>query len=579
MNRHPWLSRTSSRRVAIEAASLGLLLLLPFAIVFASAPDPTRWPVFTMAGFEVGLLVGLAGGLRLRISTGPRRIARDLAGGALLAASTAAGAAIALQLGLAIAGLSDVGRQFGLNLPRSGATSIIAEPLPIAVIAVTMGAFTAVGTLISFLLCRGVTLAWLRWDGMRRTKLRWALTNALLVASLIVAVAIASFLSASAVIGGGALPTIRGVIPADAPGIERLLAVIVFNYVPASIVLFLAPLLLGIVIVPPVALIAFPVLGRATRRLETLTTAAHALRAGDLSARTPVTGEDEIARLQADFNAMAADLERTLGELRAERDAVGRLLNDRRELVASVSHELRTPLATLRGYLDSTLEHWDGSPSATLHQDLEIMSAETDRLHRLVDDLFTLSRAEVGRLSLALQPAAVGPLLRRIVATAAPLVWNQGRVEIVADPPADLPPARVDPERLEQIVRNLITNAVRHTPPGGLILVSAERDHDSLLIQVRDTGEGIAPADLPHIWNRFYRAGNAQDRSGAGLGLALVKELTEAMGGFVTAESTPGEGSSFTIRLPLASAAARGAETTTPIADDPSRSSQIQRVT
>ncbi|MDP9366288.1 MAG: ATP-binding protein, partial [Chloroflexota bacterium] len=125
---------------------------------------------------------------------------------------------------------------------------------------------------------------------------------------------------------------------------------------------------------------------------------------------------------------------------------------------------------------------------------------------------------------------------------------------VLAEAPSDLPPVLADPDRLEQAVRNLVANAVRHTPPGGVVLLSAAPDQESILIQVKDTGEGIATEDLPHVWERFYRAGAARDRDGggAGLGLALVKELTEAMGGSVAAESTPGAGSCFSLRLPAA---------------------------
>src|SRR5690606_35429400 len=155
---------------------------------------------------------------------------------------------------------------------------------------------------------------------------------------------------------------------------------------------------------------------------------------------------------------------------------------------------------------------------------------------------------------LAVAPADVGPLLQRIAEAAVPLAWTRGRVEVVSRIPESLPPVLADPERLEQIIWNLITNAVRPTPPGGLVLIGAELTDGHLEIEVRDTGEGIDPAELPQVWDRFYRASNARDRAGAGLGLALVRELTEAMGGTVAVESQPGEGSRFSIRLPLAPA-------------------------
>jgi signal transduction histidine kinase len=288
---------------------------------------------------------------------------------------------------------------------------------------------------------------------------------------------------------------------------------------------------------------------RLVSRLERLGQAAEALAAGDLSCRVPAGPADEVGQLARRFNSMAADLERSLHELQAERDRVAGLLDAQRQLVASVSHELRTPVATLRGYLESALRR-DPAGSATLRADLETMEQEIARLQRLIDDLFTLSRAAVGRLALRLEPTDAGAVVRRLVETTAPLAWGQRRVEVLAEVSGDLPPARADAQRLEQIVSNLLGNAVRHTPPGGLVAAAVTAEPDTLAVQVRDTGEGILPEDLPHVFERFYRGRNGDGRPGAGLGLALTKELAEAMGGSVAAASTPGEGSSFTVRLP-----------------------------
>jgi len=248
---------------------------------------------------------------------------------------------------------------------------------------------------------------------------------------------------------------------------------------------------------------------------------------------------------------MAADLERTLDDLRAERDRVGGLLEARRQLVAAVSHELRTPVATVRGYLDSALHRADPLPP-DLRADLETMEHELARLERLIEDLFTLARVEVGRLALRLEPTDVGALVRRLSETLAPLAWSQRRVQLLAEVPPALPPARADGERLEQVVGNLLANAVRHTPPGGLVAAAVAAEDGLVRIDVRDTGEGIAAADLARVFERFYRAAGPDGArgDGAGLGLALVKELAEAMGGSVAAESAPGQGSCFTVRLP-----------------------------
>ncbi len=187
------------------------------------------------------------------------------------------------------------------------------------------------------------------------------------------------------------------------------------------------------------------------------------------------------------------------------------------------------------------------------------MEQETIRLQTLIDDLFTLARAEVRKLELRCQPVDVGALAQRVTATMGPLAWQTRRVELIAEAACPAPLVVADPSRLEQVLQNLVHNGVRHTPPGGIVALLVQVEATCIAAQVKDTGEGIAPADLPHIWERFYQAENARTRSdgGSGLGLALVKELTEAMGGSVAVESNLGEGSCFTIRLPKAASQGR----------------------
>jgi signal transduction histidine kinase len=293
-----------------------------------------------------------------------------------------------------------------------------------------------------------------------------------------------------------------------------------------------------------------------TRRLQALAEGTSALRSGEYGMRIRVEGADEVARLQVDFNVMADALEQAMTDLRAERDNVETLLRARRELFASVSHELRTPVATLRGYLESARSHWTDEPPQTLRHDLEVMEREAARLQRLIDDLFTLTRAEAAHLEMQPTAVNVGALAQRIAETAAPLAWRSNRVEVVAEATAAAPLAWVDETRLEQVVANLVHNGVRHTPPGGIVSLWVEGTAEGVVLQARDTGEGIAAEDLPRIWDRFYRADAARLRpeSGSGLGLALVKEITEAMGGSVAVESVAGQGSCFTLVLPRAEA-------------------------
>jgi signal transduction histidine kinase len=261
-----------------------------------------------------------------------------------------------------------------------------------------------------------------------------------------------------------------------------------------------------------------------------------------------VQGRDEVAQLQADFNAMADALQAARREIESERDAIARLLESRRTLFASVSHDLRTPVATVRGYLDSLRENDDLSPDIVA--DLDVMEGEVLRLQRLIDDVFALARLDVDHLRFDLEPVDVDTVLARCVRAGHAYAWRSARVEIVhqrADRP--LPPVRADEMRLEQVIHNLLRNAVRHTLPGGLVAVGATLESPWVRVDVSDTGSGIGPDALPHIWERYYQASDVTPDS-AGIGLALVEEMVEAMGGMVSAESTPGAGSVFMVRLP-----------------------------
>jgi signal transduction histidine kinase len=299
------------------------------------------------------------------------------------------------------------------------------------------------------------------------------------------------------------------------------------------------------------SLVAYVLAGRLVRRLERLGQAVETFAAGDLASRARDDGQDEVGQLSRRFNRMADDLAGTLHELQSERDRVSGLLEARQQLVAGVSHELRTPVATMRGYLEAAVR---STFQVSARSDLETIERELSRLERLIEDLFTLSSAEVGRLALRLEPVDLSELVRRVVDTHAPLAWNQRRVQVLAELPPHLPAARADAQRVEQIVSNLLSNAIRHTPPGGLVAATAAFADGTVSIEVRDTGDGIAPEDLPHVFERFYRGRGEDARAGQGLGLGLnlVKELAEAMGGSAEVSSAPGEGSCFSVELPRA---------------------------
>jgi signal transduction histidine kinase len=387
----------------------------------------------------------------------------------------------------------------------------------------------------------------LAWNRLRKRKLMWSLVHFQMVLASVIALAyviLAAFLT---------LQQNLAALPAGAPLPAAIAQRVITTLIP---LISMSLLLLGLtifVVLPPMALLSYWIARRVTRRLSTLTITTAELRRGGYSARMVVSGEDEVAQLQADFNGMAASLEETLGALQAERDKVSALLRVQRELAASVSHELRTPVATIQGYLEPALDDWSGPPEpppATLHADLETVDRETRRLSRLIEDLFTLSQAEVGHLSLNLEVVDAGRIVQRVADTFAPLAWGRGRIELAAQLSSAPLPALADEGRLEQALANLVRNALRHTPPGGIVVLAVAAEPEGVCIEVRDTGEGIPAEDLPHIWDRFYRVQASEYGSdGAGLGLALVKELVEAMGGRVGVQSARGQGSCFTIRL------------------------------
>jgi signal transduction histidine kinase len=399
-----------------------------------------------------------------------------------------------------------------------------------------------------FLVFRVGVRLWLLWESLRRRRMVWMLTHIQLQLVLvgIVFVALAGTI-------GLVFSTSRTFFDLDTW---------VFTILPFLSIAVMGTLAGIVIIIPPALLIAWLSARRTTRRLEDLTAATTSLRRGDYRAQISVEGEDEVAQLQRDFNAMAAALEQAMSDLQAERDKVTALLEARRQLVAGVSHELRTPLATMRGYLESLQERierevteasGDKDTSETLHHDLNVIESELSRLQTLIDDLFTLSRAEVDGLTLNPGPVDVAALVQQRVDAVAPLAWSRDRVQVIAEIRPELPPALADAGRVDQILVNLLRNGLRHTPPGGIIAVSAQAAAGGVTVRVCDTGEGIPAEELDHIWERFYRGteARARDAHGAGLGLALVKELAEAMGGHVTVESEVGAGSCFAVWLPI----------------------------
>jgi signal transduction histidine kinase len=269
--------------------------------------------------------------------------------------------------------------------------------------------------------------------------------------------------------------------------------------------------------------------------VETLTEAVRRMERGELSQRVEARTDDEIGELANAFNSMAETI------ARAERL--------RKDLVNDVAHELRTPLTNIRCQVEAMqdgLVAADREALASLHE--EVM-----HLNRVIDDLRDLSLADAGRLALDRQPVGVAEAVQSAVAALRPRAAAND-LTLAIDVAADLPLVEADPVRLGQVLRNLLDNAVAHTPPGGTVTVSADARGGLVELLVRDSGTGIDAEHLPFVFERFYRTDPSRARAtgGAGLGLAIVKQLVESHGGHVRAESEPGKGSTFVVSWPVA---------------------------
>ncbi|MEU9174790.1 HAMP domain-containing sensor histidine kinase [Streptomyces sp. NPDC048420] len=285
----------------------------------------------------------------------------------------------------------------------------------------------------------------------------------------------------------------------------------------------------GLVLAVTVAATAL-VATRLVRPLRALTAAAQ--QPPELHVRVPVTTRDETGILAAAFNDLTERRERIEAQ--------------RKEMVSDIAHELRSPLTNIRGWLEVTRDGVvDPDPAllGSLHEEALV-------LQRVIDDLQDLADADAGTLRLHREPVRCDELLQQ-VAAAHRVAAGAARVELRTDVGGEAW-LDADPVRMRQVLGNLVSNALRHTPPGGSVTVSARRDGDDVVLEVADTGTGIAPDDLPHVFDRFWRAEKSRSRrtGGSGLGLPIVRHLVAAHGGTVEATSEPGTGSVFTLRLP-----------------------------
>ncbi len=286
--------------------------------------------------------------------------------------------------------------------------------------------------------------------------------------------------------------------------------------------------------------LAFPLLGVfiVTRSVHGLVNplarimaAADAVAEGDLNTRVPEEGRGEMRRMAQSFNRMVSQLQRS-DELR-------------RNLTADVAHELRTPLHIIQGNLE-------GIQDGVYQPDTEhvnLLLDETHQLSRLVEDLRTLSLSEAGQLSLKHEPVDVADLLEDVATSFSGQAEAAGvALKVEIEPPGTSLSLAGDAGRLDEVLSNLVVNALRHTPAGGAIILRAQPLPYSVRLQVSDNGSGIPAQDLPFIFDRFWR-GDSQDR-GSGLGLAIARQLVQAHGGQISAASQPDQGTTFTIELP-----------------------------
>jgi signal transduction histidine kinase len=284
--------------------------------------------------------------------------------------------------------------------------------------------------------------------------------------------------------------------------------------------------------------------GRIAGAVDDLSAGAAAMARGDLTTRVRADGVAELRALAESFNSMAEQLEVAARE-RAETERA------RRDLIAAVSHDLRTPLASLRALAEALDDGVVDDPEG-VRRYLRLMTGETERLNMLIDDLFELARLESGALRLDRTPSPVQDLISEALERMTAQAGRKG-LQLAGEVVGDPPPVLIDGQQVTRVLLNLVQNAIRHTPADGSVTLRAVPAEGSVLVEVRDTGEGIGADDLPRIFDRFYRGDPARTReAGAGLGLAIARGIVEAHGGRIWVESEPGRGTRFAFTLPAA---------------------------
>jgi signal transduction histidine kinase len=280
-----------------------------------------------------------------------------------------------------------------------------------------------------------------------------------------------------------------------------------------------------------------------TGRINKLSRAAKQIAEGHLDVRVPVTGQDELAELADMFNNMAVQLEIAERQQR-ELDVL------RRELVAWVGHDLRTPLTSIRVVVEALADGMVEDP-ATVERYLQAAQHHIRSLSQLLDDLFDITQIEVGRMQLERHSSSIRDLISDTIEAFSTSARHQ-RVRLEGSSDRRVDPVFMDVPKIERVLANLISNALQHTPTGGVIHVSASEVPEAVRVEVRDTGEGIRSEDLARVFERFYRgkADRRREEGGAGLGLAIARGIVEAHGGTISIESAVGQGTRVWFTLP-----------------------------
>lgn len=280
-----------------------------------------------------------------------------------------------------------------------------------------------------------------------------------------------------------------------------------------------------------------------TKKLRRMTSTVVAIKDGDYSQRVNITSSDELDQLGSAFNEMAATIQKNVDEL-SKADAL------RRELIANVSHDLRTPLASVQGYVETVMMKDETLTAEERHQYLKTIFGSTERLSRLVQELFELSKLEAKQSLPRPEPFSMPELVNDVTMKFVPQAETEG-ITISAEVPKNLPLVKGDIGMIERAMQNLIENAIAYTPRGGQVKVVLQQQSGKVQTRVEDTGVGIPEKDIPFIFNRFYQARLREKTSGgAGLGLAITKKILEAHGEDITVESRVDVGTRFMFELP-----------------------------